>query len=179
MFYRNAGLEVDLGQTRVLSSVVLEAEDLDSDLDQVYYVLTTVPRQGRCRGRSASKCLRPIGSDWSVLDPGQNFTQTDVEMNAIRYVHEIKGHTEVLGSLRDQEVTTASGSFQRQNQQDSSADLLHSIRTTDRALFSSGLVLLESQRREAGSELGLSTGSGLWTSSDLSTRSQSLLVRGS
>uniref|UniRef100_A0A3B3ZBH1 Cadherin domain-containing protein n=1 Tax=Periophthalmus magnuspinnatus TaxID=409849 RepID=A0A3B3ZBH1_9GOBI len=86
---RNSGLEVDSGQTRVLSCVVLEAEDQDSDLDQVYYVLNTVPRQGALQKKS--------GSDWSVLYPGQNFTQTDVEMNRIRYVHQRKDHAEVTG----------------------------------------------------------------------------------
>uniref|UniRef100_A0A3B3ZBW0 Cadherin domain-containing protein n=1 Tax=Periophthalmus magnuspinnatus TaxID=409849 RepID=A0A3B3ZBW0_9GOBI len=87
--FRNSGLEVDSGQTRVLSCVVLEAEDQDSDLDQVYYVLNTVPRQGALQKKS--------GSDWSVLYPGQNFTQTDVEMNRIRYVHQRKDHAEVTG----------------------------------------------------------------------------------
>lgn len=44
---RNAGLEVDVGERRVISSVALEAEDLDSTPNRVYYFVNAVPRVGK------------------------------------------------------------------------------------------------------------------------------------
>lgn len=43
---RNAGLEVKALERRVISSVVLEAEDHDTPSNQVYYVLKANPRFG-------------------------------------------------------------------------------------------------------------------------------------
>lgn len=43
---RNAGLEVDSGQQRVISSVILEAEDLDTLPHKVFYFLNAEPRFG-------------------------------------------------------------------------------------------------------------------------------------
>uniref|UniRef100_A0A3B5APN5 FRAS1-related extracellular matrix protein 1-like n=1 Tax=Stegastes partitus TaxID=144197 RepID=A0A3B5APN5_9TELE len=43
---KNAGLEVDSGEQRVISSVVLEAEDLDTSPEQVYFILNAAPRFG-------------------------------------------------------------------------------------------------------------------------------------
>lgn len=45
--FRNAGLQVDSGELRVISSVVLEAEDLDTPPEQVYYFLNVAPRFGK------------------------------------------------------------------------------------------------------------------------------------
>lgn len=44
---RNAGLEVDSGERRVISSVALEAEDPDTPPDQVFYFLNAAPRFGK------------------------------------------------------------------------------------------------------------------------------------
>uniref|UniRef100_A0A3P9DAJ5 Fras1 related extracellular matrix 1b n=1 Tax=Maylandia zebra TaxID=106582 RepID=A0A3P9DAJ5_9CICH len=44
---KNAGLQVDSGELRVISSVVLEAEDLDTPPEQVYYFLNVAPRFGK------------------------------------------------------------------------------------------------------------------------------------
>ncbi|KAF1385246.1 hypothetical protein PFLUV_G00105740 [Perca fluviatilis] len=44
---KNAGLEVDSGQRRVISSVALHAEDLDSPADQLFYFLNAAPRFGK------------------------------------------------------------------------------------------------------------------------------------
>lgn len=48
LFYvcRNAGLEVEALERRVISSVVLEAEDRDTPSNQIYYVLNASPRFG-------------------------------------------------------------------------------------------------------------------------------------
>uniref|UniRef100_A0A3Q3W4W6 Calx-beta domain-containing protein n=1 Tax=Mola mola TaxID=94237 RepID=A0A3Q3W4W6_MOLML len=43
----NAGLEVDSGERRVISSVVLEAEDLDTPPQHLFYVVITQPRFGK------------------------------------------------------------------------------------------------------------------------------------
>uniref|UniRef100_A0A3Q3W4V2 C-type lectin domain-containing protein n=1 Tax=Mola mola TaxID=94237 RepID=A0A3Q3W4V2_MOLML len=44
---KNAGLEVDSGERRVISSVVLEAEDLDTPPQHLFYVVITQPRFGK------------------------------------------------------------------------------------------------------------------------------------
>lgn len=45
--FRNVGLEVDSGEHRVISSVALEAQDLDTPPNQVHYFLNAAPRFGK------------------------------------------------------------------------------------------------------------------------------------
>ncbi|XP_034738010.1 FRAS1-related extracellular matrix protein 1b, partial [Etheostoma cragini] len=76
---KNAGLDVDSGDRRVISSVALQAEDLDSPPDRLFYFLNAAPRFGKLQLRAES--------GWTELSPGQNFTQDDVEMNRLWYAH--------------------------------------------------------------------------------------------
>lgn len=45
--FRNVGLEVDVGQRRVISSVALEAADLDTPPNKLCYFLNSEPRFGK------------------------------------------------------------------------------------------------------------------------------------
>ncbi|XP_072442991.1 FRAS1-related extracellular matrix protein 1a isoform X1 [Chiloscyllium punctatum] len=76
---RNNELEVEFGDSRIISSVVLEAEDKDTSRQHVYYVMDSVPKQGVLQIKE--------GRDWIPLHPGMNCSQDDIDMNRLRYIH--------------------------------------------------------------------------------------------
>ncbi|XP_078426640.1 FRAS1-related extracellular matrix protein 1a isoform X1 [Cetorhinus maximus] len=76
---RNNGLKVEIGDSRIISSVVLEAEDKDSPRQHVYYVIENAPNQGVLQLKE--------GRDWLPLHLGMNCSQDDIDMNRLRYVH--------------------------------------------------------------------------------------------
>ncbi|CAL8310310.1 unnamed protein product [Lota lota] len=102
----NAGLQMD-SERRAVSSVVLEAEDLDSPPDQVFYILEAGPRLGKLQLRT--------GSAWSELSAGQNFTQEDVQMNRLWYANTapsgVKGHDSFRFHLSDLQNESPAQSF--------------------------------------------------------------------
>ncbi|XP_068174802.1 FRAS1-related extracellular matrix protein 1b [Antennarius striatus] len=134
---KNAGLEVDSGGRRMISSMVLEAEDLDSPPDQVYYFLDAEPRFGRL--------LMKTDSGWTGLTAGQNFTQDDVEMNRLWYAHspagvgagKFKGHDSFRFTLSDLDNETPPQSF---------FISIHSLHKGDLVLLSQAVRLTEGQR---------------------------------
>ncbi|KAL1023166.1 hypothetical protein UPYG_G00037220 [Umbra pygmaea] len=94
---RNAGLEVDWLDRRVISSLLLEAEDLDSAPSQIYFLLHAGPRFGKLQLKTEA--------GWIEVVAGQNFTQEDVELNRVWYVHTVgtgfKGHDSIRFVLSD------------------------------------------------------------------------------
>ncbi|RVE74139.1 hypothetical protein OJAV_G00038340 [Oryzias javanicus] len=76
---KNAGLDVNFGELRVISSLTLEVEDLDTPPDQVFFILNTEPRFGNLQLKTE------LG--WVKLSAGQNFSHDDVEMNRLWYKH--------------------------------------------------------------------------------------------
>lgn len=48
-FFRNAGVEAEPGERRLLSAVVLQAEDADTPAEKLFYLLHAAPRFGRLR----------------------------------------------------------------------------------------------------------------------------------
>ncbi|MED6261446.1 hypothetical protein ATANTOWER_005302 [Ataeniobius toweri] len=116
-FFRNAGLDLDSGDHRVISSMVLEAADLDTAPDQVFYFISAAPRFG--------KLLLKTESSWNELSAGQNFTQEQVEQNRLWYHHRasntgFRGHDSFRFILSDMDSESLTQSF------------LISIRTVDR-----------------------------------------------
>ncbi|XP_053368460.1 FRAS1-related extracellular matrix protein 1b [Clarias gariepinus] len=104
---KNAGLEVKALERRVISSVVLEAEDHDTPSNQVYYVLKANPSFGLLQLKTEA--------GYTDLNAGQNFTQDDVEMNRLFYKHTtfsgFKGHDRFHFFLSDRENETPPQSF--------------------------------------------------------------------
>nr|XP_046247058.1 FRAS1-related extracellular matrix protein 1b isoform X2 [Scatophagus argus] len=107
---KNAGLEVDSSERRVISSVALEAHDRDTPPNQVYYFLHAEPRFGKLQLKTHS--------GWIQLSAGQNFTQDDVEMNRLWYAHTaaasaagFKGHDSFRFILSDLDNETPAQSF--------------------------------------------------------------------
>ncbi|XP_060629597.2 FRAS1-related extracellular matrix protein 1-like isoform X2 [Anolis sagrei] len=76
---RNTGLEVEVGGSKVISSMSLEVEDKDSPRSQLQYVINNKPKWGHLKLKTASA--------WSTLHPGMNFTQDDVDINRLWYFH--------------------------------------------------------------------------------------------
>nr|KAG5697393.1 hypothetical protein BaRGS_008819 [Batillaria attramentaria] len=83
---KNAGLELDYGEAALISSVVLQARDGDNEEADLYYDITELPTKGLLQF-----CPDPFSPtldlDCYDIELGQNFTQTDVDLNRIRYVH--------------------------------------------------------------------------------------------
>lgn len=76
---RNNGLEVEPGETRVISSVTLFAEDKDTPSTKIMYILQSVPTQGILQLQEGQK--------WVTLTAGGRCTQDMVDMNLLRYTH--------------------------------------------------------------------------------------------
>ncbi|KAJ0055746.1 hypothetical protein NL108_011334, partial [Boleophthalmus pectinirostris] len=76
---RNNGLEVEAGETRLISSVVLFALDSDTPSSEVKYIFESTPSQGLLQIKE--------GHEWVTVTPGTSCTQEMVNMNLLHYVH--------------------------------------------------------------------------------------------
>ncbi|KAK5623452.1 hypothetical protein CRENBAI_014236 [Crenichthys baileyi] len=119
LVFWNAGLDLDSGDHRVISSMVLKAADLDTPPDQVFYFISAAPTFG--------KLLLKTESSWTELSAGQNFTQEQVEQNRLWYHHRAsntgsRGHDSFRFILSDVDSESLTQSF------------LISIRTVHREL---------------------------------------------
>uniref|UniRef100_A0A8D3B9R2 FRAS1-related extracellular matrix protein 1 n=1 Tax=Scophthalmus maximus TaxID=52904 RepID=A0A8D3B9R2_SCOMX len=76
---RNIGLEVEPGETRLISSATLFAQDGDTPSSEVRYIFESVPTQGLLQLK--------VGQDWVTITAWRNCTQEMVDMNLLRYVH--------------------------------------------------------------------------------------------
>ncbi|XP_048351926.1 FRAS1-related extracellular matrix protein 1-like isoform X3 [Sphaerodactylus townsendi] len=76
---RNTGLEVEVAETRVISSASLEVQDKDSSRNKLHYIISNKPKYGDLKLKTASA--------WRILHPGMNFTQDDIDMNHLWYFH--------------------------------------------------------------------------------------------
>uniref|UniRef100_A0A3Q3FCR4 Fras1 related extracellular matrix 1a n=1 Tax=Labrus bergylta TaxID=56723 RepID=A0A3Q3FCR4_9LABR len=77
---RNNGLEVEPGEARLISSVVLFAKDGDTPSSEVKYMFESVPVQGLLQ-------LKVRRSGLVDLTVGRKCTQEMVDMNLLRYTH--------------------------------------------------------------------------------------------
>uniref|UniRef100_A0A671SZ05 FRAS1-related extracellular matrix protein 1-like n=1 Tax=Sinocyclocheilus anshuiensis TaxID=1608454 RepID=A0A671SZ05_9TELE len=143
---KNAGIEVEALEKRVISSAVLEAGDHDTSNDHLLYILNAGPRFGLLQ-------LRVTG--WIDLSPGQNFTQEDVEMNRLWYTHTtvsgFKGHDRFHFVLSDGENTTPPQSF------------FISVRTVQKGeitLITKPVTLMEGERVILTTDILMATDSG-------------------
>ncbi|KAM7412782.1 hypothetical protein PAMA_020251 [Pampus argenteus] len=76
----NDGLEIEIGDVKVINSDVLKATDLDSEDDTLTYVIRYGPGQGYLQ-----KTL-PFGALQNIT-VGMNFTQDEVDQGLIVYTH--------------------------------------------------------------------------------------------
>ncbi|XP_053549608.1 FRAS1-related extracellular matrix protein 1-like [Bombina bombina] len=104
---RNTGLDVEVAENKIISSVVLEAGDKDSSRKSIYYIINNGPTFGELKQK--------VGNVWVTLHPGMNFTQEDIDMNDIWYFHTIilgsKGHDNFRFYITDGEHSSPPESF--------------------------------------------------------------------
>ncbi|KAI9547946.1 hypothetical protein NQZ68_012963 [Dissostichus eleginoides] len=76
----NDGLEIEIGDVRVINSNVLKATDLDSEDDMLTYIIRYGPGQGYLQ------MATPFGTLQNIT-VGMNFTQNEVDQGLIVYIH--------------------------------------------------------------------------------------------
>nr|XP_057929904.1 FRAS1-related extracellular matrix protein 1b [Doryrhamphus excisus] len=135
LLLKNAGLEVESGGHRVISSVVLEAQDVDTPSDGIFYFLNAATRFGKLQLKTEW--------GWTELAAGQNFTQDDVDMNRLWYTHTatnasgFKGHDSFRFSVSDLDNDSPPQSF---------FIAVHTVHKGDILLVSGDVRLVEGQR---------------------------------
>ncbi|XP_029373146.1 FRAS1-related extracellular matrix protein 2b isoform X3 [Echeneis naucrates] len=76
----NDGLEIEIGDVKVINSNVLKATDLDSEDSTLTYIIRYGPGQGYLQRTMPSGMLQNI-------TVGMNFTQNEVDQDLIVYIH--------------------------------------------------------------------------------------------
>lgn len=79
----NNGLDIDIGETALITNKILKADDLDSDNDNITYIVRKVPDFG------SVVLLDTAGSPVVNFTSGMNFTQTDINVGRIAYQHTV------------------------------------------------------------------------------------------
>ncbi|XP_037980896.1 FRAS1-related extracellular matrix protein 1 isoform X2 [Motacilla alba alba] len=85
-------MEVNIGETHIISSAVLSAEDKDTPRERIYYVFERLPENGQLQLK--------VGQGWVTLLTGMKCTQEELDMNLVRYVH-----TGTVGSKKKDSFT--------------------------------------------------------------------------
>ncbi|KAI5101073.1 fras-related extracellular matrix protein 1b isoform X1 [Silurus meridionalis] len=144
---KNAGLEVQALESRIISSVALEAEDRDTPSNQIYYVLNMTPRFGLLQLKTEA--------GFTNLNAGQNFTQDDIEMNRLLYKHTnfsgFKGHDRFHFFLSDSDNETPSQGF---------FIAVQTVQKGDIALITKPMTISEGQRVVLTTDVLMATDSG-------------------
>lgn len=76
----NDGLEIEIGDVKVITNNVLKATDLDSEDSTLTYIVRYGPGQGYLQKAT------PFGT-FQNLTVGMNFTQKDIDVGSIVYIH--------------------------------------------------------------------------------------------
>ncbi|XP_053888402.1 FRAS1-related extracellular matrix protein 1 isoform X1 [Malaclemys terrapin pileata] len=92
MLSKKDEIEVNMGETRIISSAVLSAEDKDTSRDRIYYLFERIPENGQLQLK--------VGRDWVTLQTEMKCTQEEIDMNLVRYVH-----TGAMGSRNQDSFT--------------------------------------------------------------------------
>uniref|UniRef100_A0AAQ4PV11 Calx-beta domain-containing protein n=1 Tax=Gasterosteus aculeatus aculeatus TaxID=481459 RepID=A0AAQ4PV11_GASAC len=77
----NDGLDVEIGETKVISNRALKATDLDSEDKELTYVVRYGPGQGYLQR------ISKFGNVLGNITLGMNFTQDEIDKQLIQYVH--------------------------------------------------------------------------------------------
>ncbi|KAK2517119.1 Frem1 [Columba livia] len=89
---KKVDIEVNMGETRIISSAVLSAEDKDTPREKIYYLFERLPENGQLQLK--------VGQGWMTLQTGMKCTQEELDMNLVRYAH-----TGAIGSKKQDSFT--------------------------------------------------------------------------
>ncbi|NXW89537.1 FREM1 protein, partial [Alopecoenas beccarii] len=89
---KKVDIEVNIGETRIISSAVLSAEDKDTPRERIYYLFERLPENGQLQLK--------VGQGWMTLQTGMKCTQEELDMNLVRYAH-----TGAIGSKNQDSFT--------------------------------------------------------------------------
>ncbi|XP_010114485.1 PREDICTED: FRAS1-related extracellular matrix protein 1 [Chlamydotis macqueenii] len=89
---KKVDIELSMGETRIISSAVLSAEDKDTPRERIYYLFERLPENGQLQLK--------VGQGWMTLQTGMKCTQEELDMNLVRYVH-----TGAIGSKNQDSFT--------------------------------------------------------------------------
>ncbi|XP_036593361.1 FRAS1-related extracellular matrix protein 1 [Trichosurus vulpecula] len=89
---KKAEIELNMGETRIISSAILSAADKDTPREKIYYLFERLPENGQLQLK--------IGRNWVPLQPGMKCTQEEVDLNFVRYIH-----TGAMGSKNQDSFT--------------------------------------------------------------------------
>ncbi|XP_075451979.1 FRAS1-related extracellular matrix protein 1 isoform X2 [Ascaphus truei] len=76
---KNCEVVLSMGETCIISSAILSAEDKDTSREKMYYVFEKNPDEGQLQMK--------VHQNWVILQAGMKCTQEDIDMNLVRYVH--------------------------------------------------------------------------------------------
>lgn len=77
----NDGLDVEIGETKVITNRILKATDLDSEDKDLTYIVRYGPGQGYIQR------ISKLGAIIGNVTLGMNFTQDEIDKQLIQYVH--------------------------------------------------------------------------------------------
>lgn len=77
----NDGLDVEIGETKVITNRILKATDLDSEDKDLTYIVRYGPGQGYIQR------INKLGAAIGNVTVGMNFTQDEIDKQLIQYVH--------------------------------------------------------------------------------------------
>lgn len=133
----NAGIQLEYGEEKVITQSVLLATDVDNTIDSIFFIVVALPKKGvlkLCNDQTDSNQCRDL---WA----GQNFTQTDVNNNRVKYVHT----NSLSGSEFDSFMFVLSDGLHKEHVQTFNIQILNSKRANI-ALLNKGINLREGDR---------------------------------
>ena len=158
---KNTGLSLEYGDHALISSLVLQSKDDDKDDRQLYYVLVEVPEKGFLQ-----YCPDPLAPAVEMsctdLELGQNFTQTDVDLNRIRYIH-----TTSMGNTDKDRFVFVLTDGTHKRHEETFEIRVRNARKANIAVLNKGMVVKEGER------VAISTAS--LSASDESTRAEEIV----
>ncbi|XP_070564197.1 FRAS1-related extracellular matrix protein 1-like [Ptychodera flava] len=109
---KNEGMTINIRESRVISSMLLMASDSDTSDEKVVFFVQVTPKRGLLQVKRTLPGQLP---KWEVVEEYMNFTQSDINMNLLRYIHTgdlgSKGSDKFQFVLTDGKHTSGSENF--------------------------------------------------------------------
>ncbi|ESO92424.1 hypothetical protein LOTGIDRAFT_233175 [Lottia gigantea] len=137
---KNAGLQLDYGDSALISSVVLQATDDDNGDAFLYYIVVELPNKGLLQF-CPNPFSKSLDNDCQDIELGANFTQTDVDLNKVRYVH-----TTSMGKSETDRFMFVLSDGKHKRHEETFEIRIKNSRKTNIALLNRGMTIREGER---------------------------------